>query len=449
MRYKLNNHGEMKKLLFVAIIALMTLTYACGPKETTFELTSDSVISATYEGGKYTITYNLVSEEANVVKAVADNKEMVTSIDTQTEGCIYVQVAENKTTQSREATILASYGNKCFEVTIEQAAKAVEPEEPEEPGDDNPDDDYIINVEANQLIGFYQGANVFGNSSLYWIILSDNGIVDGVTTPNSEYFRLDLLGPAPEDMDNIRIPDGVYTLDIDDSFKEFSILRQLGNTDYTYIDNAGEQWITQFTYVELNVQGNEMFLMGVVEDKEYHVTFSGDYTITYNELSENISTLTSDHEISLKNCTGTVKNFGDYWKCGYCNWNIEFVHNDGLNYGTYFVLDLLTDTDFSGASGFEGTYRTTGFQEEDPSQPAWAPSTFIPGFRVSDVDNYMMGSMLVEHIDGNAVEQAPIYDGEVTITDNGNGTHSIVVNAVDDAVPPHKITLNWTGILQQ
>jgi hypothetical protein len=465
----------MKKIFFVAIIALMAITYACGPKETIFELTSEPVINAPYEGGSYIITYRLISEEENIVKAVADDKEMIKSIDTQTEGCIYIQVTENTTKQNRETTILVRYGSKCFDVAIEQAAKPEEPENPElpeEPEDpenpENPeqpedpedpeqpedpetpgDDGYIINITANQLIGSYYGDNIIGNSSLYWIILSDNGIVDGATTPNSEYFRLDLLGPAPEDTANIRIPDGVYKLDVEEEMNEFSILRQLGNTDYTYIDNAGEQWQTPITYAELNVQGNNMFLMAVVEDKEYHVTFNGDYSLSYNKLSEHISTLTSDKEIDLSNCTGTVKNFGDYWKCGYCNWNIEFVCNNGLNEGTYFVLDLLTDTDFSGASGFEGTFRSTGFQEEDPTQPAWAPSTFISGFRISDVDNYMMGSMLVEHIKGNAVEQAPLHSGEITIKDNGDGTHTIIVNATDDKTPANKITLNWTGTLRK
>ena len=449
----------MKKLLFVAILALMTLTYACGPKETIFELTSESVISVPCEGGDYTITYNLISEEANTVKVIAEDKKMITSIDTQTEGCINIQVAENTTKQSRETTILVSYGSKCFDVVVEQAAKTEEPEQPENPENpeqpeqpeqpEDPNDGYIIEVNANQLIGSYYGDNIIGNSSLYWIILTKDGIVDGATTPNSEYFRLDLLGPAPEDMDNIRIPDGVYKLDVYEEMKEFSILRQLGNTDYTYIDYAGEQWITSFTYAELNVQGNNMFLMAVVEDKEYHVTFNSDYSLSYNKLSEQISTLTSDKEIDLSNCTGTVKNYGDYWNCGYCNWNIEFLCDDGLTEGTYFVLDFLTNTDLSGASGFEGTYSSTGFQEEDPTQPAWGEHKFIPGFRISDVDNYMMGSMLVEHIDGNAVEQAPLYGGEVTITDNGDGTHTIIVNAIDDKVPANKITLNWTGVLKR
>jgi hypothetical protein len=188
--------------------------------------------------------------------------------------------------------------------------------------------------------------------------------------------------------------------------------------------------------------------MAVVEDKEYHVSFNGDYTIDYKQLSETISSLTSDYEINLSNCTGTVKCYGDYWNCGYCNWGIEFVCDKGLNEGTFLVLDFLTDTNTNGASGFEGTYRSSGFMEEDPTQPAWDAYKFIPGFRLSDISNDMLGSVLVEYIDGIAVEQAPIYNGEFTITKNSNGTHTIVINATDDAVPGHKITLNWTGVLQ-
>lgn len=60
----------------------------------------------------------------------------------------------------------------------------------------------------------------------------------------------------------------------------------------------------------------------------------------------------------------------------------------------------------------------------------------------------MLGSMLVDHINGTAVEQAPLFGGEFTVTKNNNGTHTIVINATDDAVPAHKITLNWTGVLQ-
>ena len=445
----------MKKLFFAVLAALMVLTVSCK-RETVFELTSDSVVSVPCEGGDYTITYKLVSEESHSINAISDDKTMVTSIDTQTDGKVFVKISKNTATEKREATVIVSYGNLCFNVTFDQAAneKPGTPDEPETPGDepeepgDDPNDDYIIEINANQLIGRYYGSDMIGNSSLYWIILSKDGIIDGVVTPNSEYFRLDLLAPSATDENNIRIPDGHYKLDIDNAFADFSILKT-SNTDYAYINNAGEQISTPFTYAELDVAGNNMFLMAVVEDKEYHVSFSGDYTIDYEKVSENISSLTSNYEIDLSNCTGTVKCYGDYWSSGYCNWGIEFVCNNGLSQGTFLVLDFLTDTNTSGSSGFEGTYHSSGFMEDDPTQPAWGDHKFIPGFRLSDIENQMLGSVLVEYIDGIAVEQAPIYGGEFTITDNGNGTHTIIINATDDAVPAHKITLNWTGILKK
>lgn len=80
----------MKKLFIVAVIALMTLTFACNRK-TIFELTSDPVINVPYEGGDYTITYNLESKDNDdVVNAITDDKNMITSIDTQTDGYVYI-----------------------------------------------------------------------------------------------------------------------------------------------------------------------------------------------------------------------------------------------------------------------------------------------------------------------------------------------------------------------
>ena len=98
----------MKKLFFAVLAALMVLTVSCKRK-TVFELTSDSVVSVPCEGGNYTITYNLESEESHVVKAISDNKEMVTSIDTKTDGEVFVTIVKNTATEKREATVIVSY----------------------------------------------------------------------------------------------------------------------------------------------------------------------------------------------------------------------------------------------------------------------------------------------------------------------------------------------------
>lgn len=307
--------------------------------------------------------------------------------------------------------------------------------------------DNVINIKANQLIGNYYGERLVAGFGHYWIILSDNGIVDGNLSQNSEFFRLDLLGPVASDENNIRIPDGLYSFDANNTFSEYTILN-IGNSDYTYVDDAGEAWATTLLDATLIVDGNNLELIAYVDDKEYHLSFDDDYTLDYNVIPENISTLKSDYEIDLSNCTGTLTCFNDYWDCGYCNWNIEFVCNDGLKNGTYLVLDFLTDRDMAGGSGVSGTYRSTGFQEEDPTQPAWTSYSFIPGMRISDDGTLMMGSLLQEYENGIGTIQAPIFGGEFTITDNGDGTHTIVINATDDAEPSHKITLNWTGELR-
>lgn len=167
-----------------------------------------------------------------------------------------------------------------------------------------------------------------------------------------------------------------------------------------------------------------------------------------NQSSNVISTLTSDYEIDLSNCTGYVSCYKDYWGCGYCNWGIEFVCNDGLTNGTYLVLDFLTDDDIEGGTTITGTYRSAGFTEYDSTKPNFAPYTFVPGIRISDDGSKMLGSLLQEFKDGEGIKQAPIYGGEFTILVNDDGTVNIVINATDDANPPHKITLDWTGELK-
>lgn len=453
----------MKKILHVAILVILSLTIACNKVTPKLELTSKNVINVPYEGGDYTITYELVSENGGKIKAITNNDEVVTSIDTKTEGKIRIHVSENTTTQSREATIIVSHDNLCFYVDVKQAENINEPgdnpgdepgDEPgddpgDEPGDDpgdDPNDNYFY-VNANQLVGFYYGERLINGLGHYWIILSEDGFSNGATVPNSEFFRLDLLGPMSEDEDNARIPDGHYTYDFTQNFYEYLILN-IGNTDYLYVDNAGEAWSSYYSFAELDVEGNRIELNAIVGDKEYRVVFDGNYSLTNNIIPENISTFVSDHEINLDNCTGTVSCFNDYWGCGYCNWQIEFVCNDGLKKGTYLVLDFLTDANINGSSGFEGTYRASGFSAEDPTKPAFGPNVFVPGMRISDDGVHMLGSLLVEYVDGIGVDQAPIFGGEFTITANGDGTHTIVMEATDDAEPTNKITLNWTGTLK-
>lgn len=426
--------------LFTLILAVALLAVACEPvvqtpEEQTFEVTSDSVVNIAAEGGTFVIAYTLNGGDHAAVKAEADNNEMITAINIAQPGYIVVSVAANTQHFERESSVRVSYEGEAYIITVKQE-KATGSSEGYE----------VFNINANQLIGNYYGERLVNGLGHYWIIISDGGIVDGALANNAEFFRLDLLGPiAPEEGD-VRIPDGTYNFELESSFNPYT-MPNIGNTDYVYTDSEGEAWSVIFTEAQLIVEGNSFRLFARTEDKEFHVTFNGDYNITKNTVSEYISTLRGDYEIDLSNCTGSLMCFGDYWECGYCNWQIEFVHNNGLKYGTYLVLDFITDAKLNGASGVAGTYRSSGFCTDDPSKPAFDTYTFVPGIRISEDGVFMMGSLLQVYKDGKGVDQAPIFGGEFTITENSNGTYTIVIDATDDVEPANKITLNWTGRL--
>jgi hypothetical protein len=206
-----------------------------------------------------------------------------------------------------------------------------------------------------------------------------------------------------------------------------------------------EGWALALDDAKLTVSGNHFELVAVVGATEFHVTFDGDYSLTTSVISDCVSSLTSDAVIDVSNCSASVNSYGDYWECGYNNWCIEFVCNAGMKYGTYLVIDFLNNS----TTDFTGTYVASGFSAEDETKPDFRSNVFVPGFRVADDADLLLGSLYMVYKDGLCVSQAPLYGGTVTITSNNDGTYTIVIDATDDADPEHKITLNWTGKLNE
>ena len=389
------------------------------------ELVSSPTETVGNQGGVFAVRYVISSPSDDAQVAVSsDNTEMISSVEVISEDTVKVVVAANKTDAERQGTVTIEYKDESVSVLFVQ-----------EPMDS-------VVVVANQLIGNYYGERLCPGLGYYWIIMSDGGIVDGEATKGSEFFRIDLIAPMAEDEDNIRIPDGYYRYDATNSLEEYTI-PNLGNTDFSYIDDGGMAWAEPFVDASLEVSGSRFTLKANTENSSYYVTFEGEYTITANIISDNISTLEEDLEIDLTGCTGTLSNYGDYWLCGYTNWGIEFVHSKGLKYGTYLVLDFISES----TTSCVGTYRYSGFSGEDSTKPNFAPGFYVPGMRISDDGVHMMGSLVQINRDGKGIAQAPLYGGEFTISQNEDGTYHIVIDAVDDSEPAHRITLDWTGRL--
>ena len=426
----------MRKLLFgfIAIVAL--LASSCEPTtndgvlDTKLELTSNDKIRVTRDGGEFEITYTLTDPvDGTDVKATIINSAMITEADTSHPGVVKIAVSANTSNAVREGAVVVSYGALSFTVVVEQDYST---------SGENPIE--RVTIEANQLVGNYYGDNLASGVGHYWIILSKDGFDNGNVVANSEFFRLDILGPMPSDMSDIKIPDGTYTFDYGTKLDPFTIVN-IGNTDYTWVDEDLEGWAKTLEDATLKVSGNRFELVALADMVEYTVTFEGEYSIGQTVITDYVSSLTKDTVIDVSNCSASVSSYGDYWDCGYNNWCIEFLCNDGMKYGTYLVIDFLNNS----TTDFTGTYVASGFSAEDETMPDFRADVFIPGFRVADDADLLLGSLFMVYKDGLCVSQAPLYEGSVTITANGDGTYTIVVDALDDAPKQNRITLNWTG----
>lgn len=424
----------MRKYLLCLLAMFAMLTTACevleSPKhDPQLELTSEETLRVDRLGGEFEITYNLLHASLGTTVSVqVVNSAMITDVDTTNMGKVVITISENPTDAIREGAVIVSYESLSFTVLVQQDYTAVD--QPAVRRD----------IVANQLVGNFYGDNLAAGVGHYWIILTKDGFVDGAAVAGGEYFRLDLMAPMPEDMDNIRIPDGEYRFDLSMNMDEFTII-DIGNTDYSWVDEDMEGWALPLEDAKLTVNGNRFELEAFVDNTEYHVTFEGDYSLTTSIINDYVSSLTQDTVIDVSNCTASVSSYGDYWNCGYNNWCIEFVCNDGMKYGTYLVIDFLNNS----TTDFTGTYVASGFSAEDETMPDFRADVFIPGFRVADDADLLLGSLFMVYKDGLCVSQAPLYEGTVTITSNGDGTYTVVIDALDDAPEQNKITLTWTG----
>ena len=430
----------MRNTLFCIITLVAVLFAACEKTsvttpseeekvETALDLTSSDKLRVTRDGGCFEITYNLTNPvEGTAIKTTVVNSAMITEADTATAGVVKVTISENPTEAIREGAVIVSYGALSFTVVVEQDYAIVE--KPAE----------RVDIVANQLVGNYYGDNLKEGVGHYWIILTKDGFVDGSAVAGGEYFRLDLIAPMPEDMDNIRIPDGEYRFDLSMNMDEFTII-DIGNTDFSWVDENMEGWALPLEDAKLTVSGNRFELEAFVDNTEYHVTFEGDYSLTTSIINDYVSSLTKDAVIDVSNCSASVTSYGDYWDCGCNNWSIEFICNDGMTKGTYVVIDFLNNS----TTDFTGHYVASGFTAEDETKPDFRANVFVPGFRVSSDSDLLLGSLFMVYKDGLCVSQAPLYEGTVTIESNGDGTYTIVIDALDDAPEQNKITLTWTG----
>ena len=265
----------MRRLLFGLVAIFAFVASSCeksapavdGPTqlEPKLVLTSDDKLRVGSEAGEYTITYTLENPAEGVeIKTTVVNAAMITATDASVAGAVKVSISENTTDAVREGAVVVTYGAQSFTVVVYQDFNS---------GGEDPVQ--RVDIEANQLVGMYYGDNLAAGVGHYWIILTKDGFVDGATVPGGEYFRLDVLAPMASNTDHIKLPDGDYRFDLSISFEPYTIV-DIGNTDYSWVDDDMEGYALPLADASLSVKGNRLELMAFVNSTEYHISYEGD-----------------------------------------------------------------------------------------------------------------------------------------------------------------------------
>ena len=231
------------------------------PEEPVLTLTSENSLQFGCEGGEGVITYTLENPVEDTELKAEATEAWIT--DVTVGETITFAVAANDVVEKRNGRILVTYGEKLFNVFIQQ--EGIEPFE---------------TFEADMLILDSFGILTDGSAYNMNIYLSDIGFSSGgYYQADGTYYRLDLYWddePLLDEEGYRHITPGTYTFDGTDDANDMSIGYTLSG--YMKINSAGSYFEIQeqFEDAELVVTEDSMTLTAYVAGVKHVVTYSGE-----------------------------------------------------------------------------------------------------------------------------------------------------------------------------
>lgn len=402
-------------------------------KEPVLTLTSDDSFSFTAEGGMFTVVYSVENATEDTVVEVVCSAEGWIELQQAPEAPeneYSYKVLANESEAPRSATVTVSLDAQQYVVTVEQAGAVVIPDMPEDA------------VVLPYLSAIYYG-NQYGateNDYNYSLALATHENVLDIVTGESNikeeqiYLFLDLYSATPSERYNIEfnIPDGTYTLDVNDTAEAGTI-----GAYYSMLYDTTDE--TAAVYPEV------FFVEGtvVVEDGIIVATLKGEDGVTYKFATpttyvdnreffvgdwfyhgESFTWLTEDKQIELGNARIKGSCMGDYYVVGKNSWIVNISGDDAGVYSE-FKFELLVPMEDSRPVG-----------EFPVSSNLDLEQMALPGF----ISSYGVIEWSWLTWDGG---RAPIADGKVTFVENADGTMTVIFDLVDDA--GYKITGECTA----
>ena len=259
----------MKKILFFCGI-IATLFTACElpgddtDTAATIKITSKTEISVGNGNVMGMITYELLNPVVGATIEATANVDWINSFDFSTMGKIGYKVDANPTYDERNGVITISYNGYNVDLTLTQAGK-VRPQE--------------IAIECPYLLGHYYGDYAGYNYNYYLVFSESDYDASGSFYKAGYKFFLDIYSEErPEDYNNIRVPNGVYTFNPNNDgmagtfLESFSIYKEYDNSSMEVGERPFQEGVLTVAddLVKLEIKFTD-------EENLYIVTYSGDY----------------------------------------------------------------------------------------------------------------------------------------------------------------------------
>lgn len=282
---------------------------------------------------------------------------------------------------------------------------------------------------ANYM-GDYYNPGVADN---FMVVLSDLGWdEDGWELPNAAYYVLDLYTEIVDG--ELAIPYGTYALDMTDSCEPNTL--SASSSRYILLDEYGWDYTAEAYFTSGTVTVDANGIVAELEDYDgaiHKVAYNGVVTniVDYSDefggggSDEILSTLWEDWYCNFSDCYLEYTWYGDYYEVGCDNW-LLYVYPNG-EVGDGLQLDLLSND--------VGSYELSGEYVISKSQEKF---TAYPGY---ENGGYMEGCW---YFNADFSQYAPLVSGDIYITNNGDTTFTIEVDAFDDA--GNNIYGTWTGV---
>lgn len=406
-------------MAFVMLVACDTP----ADKTTSIKIIAEQPMMLDFAGGKLEIAYEISNPNPDVTLTTLPAAAWIEPIIVKN-GVAKFFVERNMQTSERATRITFTYGDITEELIVIQNGR--------------PEGTVDYDYDATVFGGEYYGMG--GNDNFnYYIQVGTGEINEFNDAPNAVYYYFDLYAKY-RGGDHPIVPNGTYTLDTKNSMAigTFTVEHSKAhiNNEYGVADTEFKMASGTVTVTDNRFEATLHMTDGTV----HHVLYEGELYVpnAVYDTPEVATTLTEDYTFDHQNATLRLFYYGDYYDCGKDYWSVQLMESMNPINGDFIMVDIITDGLNEGpqAENVIGTY--TACSDLDIKE-----SSFLAGFMEGVKYLYSWRFICVEDYIVNGNGRAPISDGTISISFEGNN-FTVSFDCVDDA--NNKFTGKFEGV---